>query len=896
MTKRADLTPALGWMGGPCKVVERIEDTVRTPSLREDLSEKVEHGQKLTNPEAAQIYTMEPERGGGLVKQIRITPHAQYRMDQRAITVGDLRVFFIDFSKKLGDWKSQKAWEWDHYAKALSSGEPIEWTDKRIGDLTVVFAASGSGGVNIVTTYWQGEADPRPGTCSTHPQHLHTARTVEDMSPVRTFVKDTAPSQSDTGKSQGESGKYPNQALPSPPWSRAKPTRGPTVLNSPGESGSDSSGTIHKDKVRTKGEPGGQYENGNTHPTPDVTDSQITPHRRPAMSAAERLAGMYAPAYPTGQTRHKKQRGQAYRYDHRRYKRQRGKIINRQKRRYKRLRNNGRFTLDRERRKDNPDRFKTKPSGGSKSIADRGKKQREKAKKTNKKASEFEPISFYHYDTDMWGVLLGVSVEEEVTYEIEGEQGTMDLDTFFDEVVVDEDRLDELLNYLDEVFEYDPSEGTDEDDTDEDDTDPLFDAWEGKSRTAYQRRRKQKGQARRKSRMDYMRNRQSIKRRSKARYRKMKNNSAFKRKQQLRRKHPERYKMRTALMLTIPDIAFVFITEKGLVSGTVRSVSDMSRQVSYWLITPGRQSLQTMTVDDFLLKAVFLSEEDTDKMFDLVDTEIGLEAYDLNDEEEEMVAMEEVEDNLERLASEVVADFMREQRPPDMSPDTKYDRADNHGEWGRSDRERLEDVSEYGGKSDGNPGSRVFPSEGAGHYQKQAALFADIREGCLPDLVAKGQKLSVKLRRVDARNSMWLFDVQGSKEPYRIRLQALRRGNTQDMNKTHVRVSCSCPFWRWQGPEHWAKQGDYLFGAPIGSASKPSIKDPEGQHRACKHVLAVMHMVTSKNWRLRAPPAKQASMRYLADTLAQGEVFLMPTVSQSIERVAARYLASLEVH
>lgn len=162
-TKLANLTPPLGWYGGPCKVVQRIEDEVRTPALREDLSEKVEKGQKLTNPEAAKVYEIEAERGAGLFKQLRITPHAQYRMDQRAITVGDLRVFFIDFGKKLNDWKSQKSWEWGHYSEAMARGEPVEWVDKRIGDLKVVFAVRGPGVVDIVTTFWEGEPDPPPG-------------------------------------------------------------------------------------------------------------------------------------------------------------------------------------------------------------------------------------------------------------------------------------------------------------------------------------------------------------------------------------------------------------------------------------------------------------------------------------------------------------------------------------------------------------------------------------------------------------------------------------------------------------------------------------------------------------------------------------------------------------
>ena len=740
MTKRADLTPPLGWYGGPCKVVDRIEDVVSTPALRSELSEKVEHGQKLTNPEAAKVYQMESERGGGVFQQMRITPHAQYRMDQRAITVGDLRAFFMDFSKKLNDWKSQKSWEYDHYTEALSRGEPVEWIDKRLGDLQVVFVMSGRGVADIVTTYFKGEPDPKPSTCSTHPQHLHTARDVGDLSPVRTLVKDTQPSRSDTGKPQGTDGKYPTQGDPRPDGrGRSKP--GPTpVFNTPGESGSDSSGNIHKDKVRTKGTPGGQYDNGQTHPTPDITDSQVTPNRRPGLTAVVteadifegmdpamisevvRLAGMYPPAFPTGETRHTKQRGQAYRYFHKRYQQQRGTIIRRQKQRHNRLKNNGNYIRDRERRKEFPDRFQTKPSGGSNSLSERGQAYRKKTK------TAFVPVPFYHYLTGQEGQVIEVSPLETVLYQIEGRRFTADLEPFLDEVVLDEGRLDDFTAYLDKVFEYtleEVAEGGPEG------QDLLFDAW---------------------------------------------------------------------------------------LEGT----------------------------------------------------------------------------RPEDLVHRVTADFLREQRPPGMSSDTKYDRANNHDEWARRDREHLEDISEYSGDNAGNPGSRVLPS-GAGHIEKEAALISDIEAGCAPSLKSQGQKLSVKLRRVDQKNALWLFDVQGSKEPYRIRLQALRQGNVKVLAKTHVRVSCSCPFWQFQGPEHWAKQGDYLYGKPRGLATRPDIKDPNGEHKACKHVLAVLNHVVSRKWDVPELRSKQSSLRYLADTLDQGEVLAMVTHNPRVERLAARYLASLEV-
>lgn len=704
MNRRADLNPPLGWKGGPCQVVDRIEDAVHSPAVQQDLEDKVEHGTKLTNQETAQVYSLETEQGGGLFRQMLVTPHAQYRMDLRGITVGDLRTFFTHFSKKLNDWKSQHSWEWDYYSRNLAQGESVEWVDKKLGDLKVAFSAYGRSAVRVVTVFWEGKPDPKPVHCP------RTAREVEDMSPARTFVKDPSPSKSDTDKPEGESGKYPTRGLPDPPWRNHINPKGPQRYNVPGESGSNSDGTIHKDKVRTKGVPGEQSP-------PADPPARISPVRRPGMTA-----GMYPPAYPTGKKRHRKQRGQAYRYDLKRYRKQRGVIIQRMKRRYRRLKNNGNFKRDRQRRRDQPERFKTLPSGGVRSVSDRSKRERERQKK-----KAFRPVPFYLYESGQWGWIIEVSQDGMVSYDIQGSRFQDDLEPFLDEAIIQEDDLDMFMNYLDGVFGY-QEEGHPEDVAE---GDPTFDTWV---------------------------NQQQV----------------------------------------------------------------------------------------------------------------------------------------EKLAAEVLADFLREQRPPEMSSDTKYDRANNHEEWARRKRRHLEDISEYTTENEGNPGSKVLPS-GAGHVEKEAALITDIQQGCSPDLVAKSQGLSVRLRRVDARNSMWLFDVQGSKEPYRIRLQALRQGNTKALAKSHIRVSCTCPFWRWQGPEHWAKQGDYLYGKPVGTAARPNIKDPAGHHRACKHVLAVLHFVSSRKWNIPSWQSKKGSLRYLADTLDHGEVFPVFEATTSLDRLVARYLASQEV-
>ena len=176
--KMADLSPPLGFPGGPCHLINRIEEEVNNPRLRDLLVDQVEGGYALSNSQASKVYELEAERGpGGKFKQILITSHAQYRMDQRGITVTELRLALTAFQKAWNDGKSRKdpivrSWESD-----MSYGEPIRWTDPKL-HLTLVFTVAG-GVVNLVTTFWEGQPDPRPVnemSCRVAARHLEAGQ------------------------------------------------------------------------------------------------------------------------------------------------------------------------------------------------------------------------------------------------------------------------------------------------------------------------------------------------------------------------------------------------------------------------------------------------------------------------------------------------------------------------------------------------------------------------------------------------------------------------------------------------------------------------------------------------------------------------------------------------
>jgi hypothetical protein len=164
--------------------------------------------------------------------------------------------------------------------------------------------------------------------------------------------------------------------------------------------------------------------------------------------------------------------------------------------------------------------------------------------------------------------------------------------------------------------------------------------------------------------------------------------------------------------------------------------------------------------------------------------------------------------------------------------------------------------------------------------KKTAALISEIISHCSPDLVAKSKGVQYS-RKFLKPNGMSGWTTAGSKgETYEIRVKPIPKDKvTKAIIKMPIQVSCTCPFFRWQGPEHWAKANSYLYGKPAGSATKPAKKDPAGNHWACKHVLAVLGLVSKH----KIAGAQEFSW--------VGELEPFPETVFSTERLARRYAA-----
>ena len=125
---------------------------------------------------------------------------------------------------------------------------------------------------------------------------------------------------------------------------------------------------------------------------------------------------------------------------------------------------------------------------------------------------------------------------------------------------------------------------------------------------------------------------------------------------------------------------------------------------------------------------------------------------------------------------------------------------------------------------------------------KVALTWADIASGLNRAVRSRANRCNVSLKRADPNNNRWTFvvaDPMGSGRKHVVHLKAMpRKAGTVDIEKVDLKIGCSCEFWKWQGPDHWAARGDYLDRKPRSDGSTPTVRDPKGKNRVCKHAYA----------------------------------------------------------
>lgn len=163
-------------------------------------------------------------------------------------------------------------------------------------------------------------------------------------------------------------------------------------------------------------------------------------------------------------------------------------------------------------------------------------------------------------------------------------------------------------------------------------------------KTAYKRRwkpstyqRKSRGRTKHKRQQYYRRNKSKIKMRQKRWRTKNRNKPQYKQWERKRRRTNRRrrvasvsmvaraYMCKHASVLTVPDIAFVIGPKQQI--GYVHSISPMSGMVTVEMQGFNVGQLDSLPVELFMRIAGFLTDQDADAFFDLVDVEVGPEAY-----------------------------------------------------------------------------------------------------------------------------------------------------------------------------------------------------------------------------------------------------------------------------
>jgi hypothetical protein len=381
------------------------------------------------------------------------------------------------------------------------------------------------------------------------------------------------------------------------------------------------------------------------------------------------------------------------------------------------------------------------------------------------------------------------------------------------------------------------------------------------------RKRRQHGPAKMRSHRNYVHNRAKARRRQHIWYQRNKNKPAFKRRQKMRRLNPNRFHLRPGAYVPGHDIGFVFGPD--MLVGQVDSVSADAVVFSVLGGDPTRP--YDLSPAAFLHAVVFDSPESMAAMFEVLDDEVGAEAYDdlTQDDLSDIAALygvaipevfltdpaaissmarsivEEAMDGWDDPSplAQRVADLylvglgemvLYDQGRPDASHDqavvVKRDLQEHEPTPGG-----YEKPEESGVSAPGSSG-KVVPDS-----MKTAATIADIERHVAADVAKRARSVKVRLSRADQKNGIWTFRAAGSEgRDYTVRVKAEARGNTKDVSKLQVKLSCDCDFFRFQGPEHWARANDYLYGKPRGTAAAPVEKDAAGKHWACKHALAAL--------------------------------------------------------
>jgi len=346
------------------------------------------------------------------------------------------------------------------------------------------------------------------------------------------------------------------------------------------------------------------------------------------------------------------------------------------------------------------------------------------------------------------------------------------------------------------------------------------------------RQQRQKGRSKTLSRAYYRKNRNKFKQQAKRKYNRNKNKPNFKKQMAVRRKNPKRFKRRLAKE---KDTSVVFMWPGyGEELCYLDSVLEPSERILF-ICPDGHEST---SVDIFLRTAVFLSEEDIDRMFDILDRTLGADAYDSKAPEVKKTGGSAF--NYEKVSPHnIPANWRGEQNTG--APDGRRQTLPENNKWIILSPADIDNESTNFGHNFESPGvgpnsassAKVIPNNTdiitkKALNERLALDYKALMTLASQEIIKRSNKVSSKIRFFNPTKG--LFSYKSGDYDVKIKRDFTKEGN--------IYISCSCPFWVYQGSEYWAKKKGYLQGKAQGVASEPSIRDPEGEHMLCKHAVA----------------------------------------------------------
>lgn len=137
-----------------------------------------------------------------------------------------------------------------------------------------------------------------------------------------------------------------------------------------------------------------------------------------------------------------------------------------------------------------------------------------------------------------------------------------------------------------------------------------------------------------------------------------------------------------------------------------------------------------------------------------------------------------------------------------------------------------------------------FSHDKKSHKVRVAISIADLMRATSRFSMKRAPRTNVRLIKSDPKKMRYVYQVRGyegwsDKSGHQVIIELGKDPEVKSLNLLDVKVSCSCPFWKYRGPDFNAEKGDYLEGKPFSNLKFPSERDPSLHNLICKHVYAV---------------------------------------------------------